>query len=342
VKGSANDASRPAESGEAPGAAAARVNACPWCRSTDAVRPWPGIEPPDFQVRRCRACGHHFTVPVLGPDEIGAYYQETYYGTTNRRFNPLMEWLVGGFRDRRARALERFVQPGKVLDVGCGRGLTLASLRKRGWTTRGCELSETSARHAREVLGLDVDCDGFNPDRYADAEFDAVILWHVYEHLADARAALETCARIVRPGGVLALAVPNFDSYQARWTRYAWFHLDMPRHYSHFSAPWLRDRFRELGFRVIAENHTSLEQNPYGWIQSMLNRWGLRRNLLYDILRRGSARTVANPWSELPMQSLLSVAGMGILLPMALSMLPVESLTRRGATVDFYAVRESN
>jgi SAM-dependent methyltransferase len=330
---------RPQAQGVAVGA---RENPCPWCRSTDAEPAWPGVEPRDFQVRRCRACAHHFTIPVLGPDEIGAYYQESYYGTTNRRFNPLMEWLVARFRDRRARALERFVRPGKVLDVGCGRGLTLASLRKRGWTTRGCELSETSARHAREVLGLDVNCDGFNPTRYADGEFDAVILWHVYEHLADARTALETCARILRPGGVLALAVPNFDSCQARWTRYAWFHLDMPRHYSHFSAPWLRERFRESGFRVAAEGHASLEQNPYGWIQSMLNRWGLRRNLLYDVLRRGSARTVASPWRELPMQSLLSVAGMGVLLPPSLAMLPVEAVMKCGATVEFYAVREPN
>jgi SAM-dependent methyltransferase len=336
-------ASDPIEGPEAQGVpVGARENPCPWCRSTDAAPAWPGIEPRDFQIRRCRNCSHHFTIPVLGADEIGAYYQESYYGTTNRRFNPLMEWLVARFRDRRARALERFVRPGKVLDVGCGRGLTLASLRKRGWTTRGCELSETSARHAREVLGLDVDCDGFNPSRYADGEFDAVILWHVYEHLADARTALETCARILRPGGVLALAVPNFDSYQARWTRYAWFHLDLPRHYSHFSAPWLRERFRELGFRVAAEGHASLEQNPYGWIQSILNRWGLRRNLLYDVLRRGSARTVANPWRELPMQSLLSVAGLGVLLPWSLSMLPVEAATKCGATVEFYAVREPN
>jgi hypothetical protein len=72
----------------------------------------------------------------------------------------------------------------------------------------------------------------------------------------------------------------------------------------------------------------------------MLNRWGLRRNLLYDVLRRGSARTVETPWRELPMQSFLSVAGMGVMLPWSLSMLPVEAATKRGATVEFYAVRE--
>ncbi|MCE9603961.1 MAG: class I SAM-dependent methyltransferase [Planctomycetia bacterium] len=315
---------------------------CPWCRAADAAQAWPGTEPDDFQVRRCRQCEHHFTVPVLGPDEIGPYYAETYYGNKNRRFNPLMERLVAWFRRRRAATLGRFAKIGKVLDVGCGRGLTLATLRSCGWQTRGCEYSETSSRYAREVLQLDVDHDGFRPSNYADGEFDAVIMWHVYEHLADARETLETCARIIKPGGILAIAVPNFDSLQAQATRYGWFHLDMPRHYSHFSAPWLRKHLATSGFRILGEFHGSAEQNPYGWIQSVLNRLGLRRNLLYDVLRQPSARSVKQPWRELPGQSSASVIGAALLLPFSLLMLLPEILLRRGATVEMYAVRESS
>ncbi len=315
---------------------------CSWCGSTNAAAAWPGAEPADFQVRRCCDCNHHYTVPVLGPSEIGAYYAESYYGTQNRRFNPVMERLVGWFRDRRAAMLSKFGRVGKVLDVGCGRGLTLAALRRRGWQAHGCEYSDTSSRYAREALKLDVVCDGFNPTRYADGEFDAVVIWHVLEHLADSREALETLARIVKPGGVLALAVPNIASYQAQATRYGWFHLDMPRHYSHFSAEWLRERLEALGFQIVSEFHGSLEQNPYGWIQSILNRWHICRNLLYDVLRSESARTVKHPWKELPGQALASVIGMFVLLPFSLAMLLPEMLARRGATVEFYAVRRPN
>src|SRR5262249_46315124 len=152
----------------------------------------------------------------------------------------------------------------------------------------------------------------------------------VLEHLDDAEVALQTCVRIVKSGGVLALAVPNFDSYQARWSRYAWFHLDLPRHYSHFSAPWLRSRLAELGFRTVYDFHGSLEQNPYGWIQSILNRWGIRFNLLYDMLRHRSARTTIEPWRECPVQSLLSVLGMFCLLPFSFAMLIPEIVFRRG------------
>jgi SAM-dependent methyltransferase len=316
------------------------VAGCRWCGSQEAEPAIPGREPADFQVRRCCRCGLAYTVPVLGPGEIGAYYQETYYGDTNKRFNPLLEALVGRFRRGRAQTLTSFVPPGKVLDIGCGRGLTLNALRQLGWKTRGCELSETSSRHAREVLGLDVACAGFRPELYADGEFDAVILWHVYEHLYDPQAVLQSCRRILRPGGVLALAVPNSDSFQAKLTKYGWFHLDLPRHYSHFSAPWLRQKFLECGFRPVDEFHGSLEQNPYGWIQSLLNACGFRFNLLYDILRRKSARTTKEPWREVPVQSLFNVLGMIALLPIALAMLIPERLCRRGATVEFYVIRE--
>jgi len=280
---------------------------CAWCGAADMTPAWPGSEPDDFKVRRCRRCEHHFTVPVLGPNEIGAYYAEVYYGTKNKRFNPLMEGLVEWFARRRATTLGRFAKVGKVLDIGCGRGLTLAALRDQGWQTRGCEFSETAARKAKEMLNLDVDHGGFDENNYADGEFDAVILWHVYEHLSDAGEAMKSFHRIIKPGGILVIAVPNFDSIQAQGTHYGWFHLDMPRHYSHFGAPWLREHLPKAGFRVLAEHHGSLEQNCYGWIQSILNCLGLQRNLLYDILRQPSARTVKEPWNEMPLQALASV-----------------------------------
>lgn len=316
-------------------------NRCAWCGASDASPAWPGVpEPADFQVRRCGKCAHHFTSPVLSAAEVAPYYAETYYGTKNKRFNPIMEGLVAWFARRRAATLQSFAKKGKVLDIGCGRGLTLAALRDMGWQTKGCEFSETAARLAREGLGLDVDHSGFDGANYADGEFDAVILWHVYEHLADAGEAMRTFRRIIKPGGVLVIAVPNFDSLQAQATQYGWFHLDMPRHYSHFGAPWLREQLPKSGFRVLGEHHGSPEQNPYGWIQSTLNCIGLPRNLLYDILRQPSARTVKQPWREKPLAAAASVLGAGLLLPFSLFMLLPEILLRRGATVELYALRE--
>jgi SAM-dependent methyltransferase len=315
-------------------------SACPWCGGLADI-PWrPGTGPEGFQLRRCRGCGLTITVPVLSSEQIAAYYPAAYYGGRGIRFNPLMEALVKTFRRRRAAAICRLAGPGRALDIGCGRGFTLAALRDAGWQVEGVELNASAADYAQDVLKLNVDCRGFHPDAYADSQFDAVILWHVLEHISDVRATLLGCTRILKPHGVLALAVPNLESWQAFATGYGWFHLDLPRHYIHFSAGWLKTTLAELGFEIRQVDHASFEQNPYGWIQSLLNRCGLRYNLLYDILRRGPARVVPRPWRQHPFQSLCSLIGFAVLLLPACAMLIPEALFRRGGTIEIYALRK--
>ncbi|MCE9604841.1 MAG: class I SAM-dependent methyltransferase [Planctomycetia bacterium] len=319
---------------------------CRACDTPGASTSWQGSAPhaggsPDrFRIAHCDHCGLTFTVPQLSIEEVGPYYPKEYYGDQNARFHPVMEALSRWLRRRRARALECWTNArGRVLDIGCGRGLTLATLRERGWEVEGVELSSTAAQHARDHLKLNVTLGGFDPTRYADSQFDAVIIWHVLEHVPDPLPALEGIARILKPGGVLALAVPNSAGWQAKLTKYDWFHLDLPRHYWHFSAPWLHEKLPQLGLDVKHAGYGSLEQNPYGWIQSLLNRCGLRHNLLYDLLRSPSARNVRRPWREYPLQSLVSILGLAVLAPLAGLLTFAEAAFHAGGTIELYAVK---
>jgi 2-polyprenyl-3-methyl-5-hydroxy-6-metoxy-1,4-benzoquinol methylase len=271
-------------------------------------------------------------------EKMAAYYSQAYYGAGNLRFNRLFETLVGWFRRRRATRLHQLHgRTGSVLDIGCGRGQFLEALRRRGWTCRGTELTETAAWHARETLALDVRIGPFDGAWFPDAAFDAVYLWHVLEHIPATSTALAEALRLLRPGGILVIAVPNLESWQARVCRYDWFHLDLPRHYVHCSASWLIKTLSERGLRIVEVNHFSAEQNIYGWIQGLLNCAGLKSNLLYDMLRQPNARDTERPWSKYPIQALLSLAGAVALLPLASAAMLAEALFRRGGTVEFYA-----
>jgi hypothetical protein len=133
----------------------------------------------------------------------------------------------------------------------------------------------------------------------------------------------------------VVIAVPNFESVQARWTGAAWFHLDLPRHLYHFPLPALREMLGQTDFDVISEHHFSLRQNPFGWVQSVLNRVrSLPRNGLYVLLHQRS------PGEPLPFDAptrfwlrlwLFVGAPLGLLATIA------ETIARSGATVHVVA-----
>ncbi|MCM3875699.1 MAG: class I SAM-dependent methyltransferase [Thermoanaerobaculia bacterium] len=278
------------------------------------------------------------TFPVLSADEMTSYYSASYYGTGNRRFNPLFEWLVTIFRRRRVRKIERFVAKGRVLDIGCGRGITLSQLKEDGWEISGVEISETAATHARSLLGETIFVGDILAAPWPADSFDVINIWHVLEHLPDPAGVLSKCGTLLRPGGLLVVAVPNFESLQAGFAGPLWFHLDVPRHYWHFGEKVLRALLEEKGFAVRETSHFSFEQNPYGWIQSLLNRLGFPYNLLYDSLKHESARNVVHPLRVYPIWSLLLAPALLLIVPVALTLFFVEVLLRRGGTIELYAV----
>ncbi len=293
-----------------------------------------------FSLVRCEGCGLVATFPPVPPAELDRYYPHSYYGDSNRRFNALLEGVIPFFRNRRGRAIERFIPRGRMLDVGCGRGILPALMRERGWEAHGLEFSATAARHAREELQLPVFVGDFLESPYASDSFDAVVFWHVLEHVPDPVAALARARQILRPGGLLVIAVPNFESLQARFSGRHWFHLDVPRHYHHFGLRWLKRQLASQGFSILDVSHLSLEYNPYGWIQSLLNRLGFRFNLLYDLLKNPSARTLRHPLLQAPVQSLATLALLPVVVPVGFALTLLEVLLRRGGTVEIYARRQ--
>jgi 2-polyprenyl-3-methyl-5-hydroxy-6-metoxy-1,4-benzoquinol methylase len=314
---------------------------CPWCGEHRSKLVWRQTSRSEFSIHRCEECGLAYTVPQLSLESMSQYYPKSYYGSGNLRFNRLFEVLVGWFRRRRAARLHelRGRRAGAVLDIGCGRGHFLNALRQRGWTCTGTELSDTAALHARETLALDVRVGPFQAGMFPDATFDVVYLWHVLEHIPATYDALIAVQRLLRTGGMLVVALPNLASWQARLCRYGWFHLDLPRHYVHCSTDWLLRSLSQLGFEIVEVNHFSMEQNVYGWIQSLLNCAGLKKNLLYDVLRNRSARDVARPFRTYPVQAVISVIAAAILLPLATLAMLAEVLFRRGGTIEVYAAR---
>jgi 2-polyprenyl-3-methyl-5-hydroxy-6-metoxy-1,4-benzoquinol methylase len=297
-----------------------------------------------FTVGYCRACKLYVTTPVPPENEVSKYYPKGYYGS-GRRFNQIVEWLLDNLYNYRATQIEQHQQPGKVLDIGCGRGLLLHKLRQRGWTPMGTELSEEAASYARDRLGLPVTTQMVEDVNFPDDEFDLVILWHVLEHVHSPRAMLKEVARILKPGGTLLVAVPNFGSLESRWSKTGWFHLDVPRHLTHFTRSTLAQALNDAGLTVASTNFFSTEYDFFSFVQSAQNRMGLRHNLLYNLLRTRSAKVVdaeGNTIGTARRQSLVALVTAVPLALISLAYAPIAAALGKGATLAVYAKKTSD
>jgi SAM-dependent methyltransferase len=217
-----------------------------------------------------------------------------------------------------------------VLEVGCGRGVILGTLADLGFDVHGQEISAEATRGADPRARITIAAH-LKDAGYDAGYFDAVVIWHVLEHLPDPRGTLEEIQRVLAPGGRVVVAVPNFSSLQARLTGADWFHLDLPRHLYHFPLDALKLLLVRTGFRVTEEHHFSLRQNPFGWIQSWLNHVGsLPRNGLYELLHQRQ-RGASPPFDPLTRGALQ--LGFPLLAPFALAATAFETVVRSGASV---------
>jgi SAM-dependent methyltransferase len=271
-----------------------------------------------FEVAVCSSCGRGRTVPV--PADLVHYYPTGYYGSGGIRFNPLVESAIRTSRAARVRlVLRAHPGAGAILDVGCGRGLMLAELARRGWRAVGVEMSEAASRHAAEQLGLDVKVGKLTDLALPAATFDVVCFFHVLEHLPDPDAALAEAHRLLKPSGRLLVEVPNFGSLQSRLAAGRGFHVDAPRHLFHFTRAALVAALDRAGFRSEQVRTHSFEFGYFGMLQSLLNLFTRRQNALYEMLKNRTARPPDSLGGD-------SAATLALLLPLGLASLPMEAV----------------
>ncbi|MDQ6691916.1 MAG: class I SAM-dependent methyltransferase, partial [Candidatus Dormibacteraeota bacterium] len=159
-------------------------------------------------------------------------------------------------------AMIEALQParGRLLDVGAGIGTFLALARDRGWQVAGSEVSDSAVRLAADRHGLTLVQGQLETAELGLGSFDVVTLWHVLEHVPSPFRTLRTCRRLLRPGGLVVIAVPN-DSpamiiprrlkrllTRTEFRRYEPVSPGQEVHLSHFTPAVLRTLLVRTGF----------------------------------------------------------------------------------------------
>jgi SAM-dependent methyltransferase len=276
-----------------------------------------------FEIWECRHCRTARTLPV--PADLERYYPESY-----RHYLPPIAALLAWLYRRRARHWARlFHQAGSVFEMGCGNGMMLDTLRRGGWQAIGSERTEAAARIARDQFGLTVVIGGIEAVDPV-LSFDLILLNQVLEHLDHPDAAIDQLSGRLKPGGHLIINVPNFASWQARFGGIGWYHLDAPRHLHHFSLPGMTALIARHGLAIERISYVSPEHDPYGWVQSVLNRLDRRANRLTRLLMQLDPPDPVN-MLHLALGGLIGLAA----LPLSIA----SWLAERGALIEIVCVR---
>jgi SAM-dependent methyltransferase len=228
----------------------------PAIRGADRLHGIPGA----FSVHVCTACGSGRTEPEVPTARLGELYPQGYNAYALPPNSLARAAATSLFRWRYWRALRRPPlgelrrrPPGRLLDVGSGRGdlgVTLSDWDVTGLEPSPDAVAEATARGVRTVQGTLTTAS-------VDGPFDAIVFQHSLEHVAEPLDDLRAAHDLLAPGGLVLVSVPNFGSWHARRFGADWFHLDLPRHRSHFTARGLAELLSRAGLQVPATSTTT-------------------------------------------------------------------------------------
>jgi 2-polyprenyl-3-methyl-5-hydroxy-6-metoxy-1,4-benzoquinol methylase len=270
---------------------------CPVCESS-AIHPLltvkdHSVSGEEFVIWQCSDCSLRFTQDVPDETSIGPYYQSPDYishsntdkGLLNKLYQRVRKFTL---RQKASLIIRNTSAQGSILDIGAGIGAFLDQMKKSQWQITGIEPDEGARAHAKNLFGIDL----LNTpalQQLPHNSYDAITLWHVLEHVEALHAYVEKLKALLKPGGKIFIAVPNYTSTDAHIYGNYWAAYDVPRHLYHFTPKAMSVLMQKHGLKIIATKpmwfdafYISLLSSKYrkgktSWITAGIS--GLRSNL---------------------------------------------------------------
>lgn len=240
------------------------ARSCPLCDGHDFRElryqraPW--------RTAQCLKCDFVFMPEVPALEEVGTTFEwsQSFAHETKRRrkVSPLLsridEWtrirtrLFG--RRTPMHDVRRYLNSGRIIDLGCGNGSYLASAGE-GFSLYGIDISPALTQEADQLFrahgGYAICAPCAEGLQAFDAEFfDAAVLRSYLEHEPDPNGVLKSLFRALKPGGIAVVKVPNFASLNRHVRGEKWCGFRFPDHVNYFTPDTLRRMGEGHGYHV--------------------------------------------------------------------------------------------
>jgi len=206
------------------------------------------------QIVKCMNCGLMYAFP-LNARNFHVYASRNATSNPLQKNDPTVLHSFDKLPDYKkiSEDLLKYIPKGRILDVGCYIGTFLCFLREQGWETTGVELDARAVSFARQEFAMPIINDALeslDTDQYHNS-FDAITMMHLIEHLDDPASMLQVVWRLLKPGGVVVVETPTYDSLIFKLLGKRERSLSCNGHIIFYTVDTLRRLLEKIGFEVV-------------------------------------------------------------------------------------------
>lgn len=206
-----------------------------------------------FEIKPSKYEGVLETFPKPSQDKLAAYYDSPDYISHQTKANSFKDRIYQGVKSimisRKKRLIMGYKREGAILDIGAGTGEFLNAFESKHWSKSAIE---PTAKLQSELQKQDIELLK-NLDQAQDNSFDVITLWHSLEHIHNLTETIQQLKKVLKPNGVVIVAVPNHNSFDAKFYKNYWAAWDVPRHLWHFSREGLKKMCKQYHLKCIKE-----------------------------------------------------------------------------------------
>ena len=278
-------------------------------------------------IRKCIQCKNFYTFFTQNIN-LDNYYDQGDYSIRNTHktlFYYIQKLEYNQVLSLIKRSLNK--DQNSLLDFGSGKGLFLHFAQNLGFNVKGIETSLPRAGFASQFYGLDINTSFYADGMVFNQHFDCITCFHVLEHIPHPGNLIKMLLKDnLKQNGLFVIEVPNFNSWQSKWSGKYWLHLDIPRHLTHFTPEQLDLLITASDCSVYKKQYFSWHLGIIGMAQYIFNLFGYKGFLIGDLKEK---------------KNLALLLLLPFILPVACIFEILASSCRRGGIIRVYAIKNS-